>query len=64
MIQYSYHYDNPGLSSRFSKTIYFPDYDPLEHAAVFRRFCDDAGYDLDDVVEYYLKHNMEKLIDT
>ncbi len=30
---------NPGLSSRFSKTIYFPDYDAEELLEIFKKFC-------------------------
>lgn len=30
---------NPGLSSRFSKTIYFPDYSGEELTQIFQKFC-------------------------
>jgi stage V sporulation protein K len=41
---------NPGLRSRFSREITFPDYAPGELVAITRRFAADNGYtiDLDD----------------
>ena len=35
---------NPGLRSRFPKTIHFPDYDTDELIAIFEMRCDKAGY--------------------
>lgn len=32
---------NPGLKSRFSKTIYFPDYNAEELTKIFKKFCID-----------------------
>jgi AAA+ superfamily predicted ATPase len=37
---------NPGLRSRFSETIRFPDYDPAELAAILDAFAEDGGYRL------------------
>jgi hypothetical protein len=37
---------NPGLRSRFSETIRFPDYRPEELAEILRLFVHDAGYRL------------------
>lgn len=38
---------NPGLKSRFSNSIDFPDYKPAELTAIFEKFCVDNGYSLD-----------------
>ena len=35
---------NPGLRSRFPKTIHFPDYTTDELVAIFRMRCDGSGY--------------------
>jgi hypothetical protein len=34
---------NPGLQSRFTRHIVFPDYSPEELSCIFGRFCNDAG---------------------
>jgi len=39
---------NPGLQSRFPKTIHFPDYSTDELVAIVARQCDEAHYRLDD----------------
>ena len=39
---------NPGLRSRFSREIEFPDYSTSELVAIFARFADDAEYTLGD----------------
>jgi hypothetical protein len=38
---------NPGLTSRFSRQLDFPDYAPLELAAIFGQMCDRGHYRLD-----------------
>jgi stage V sporulation protein K len=46
---------NPGLRSRFSREIEFPDYSPDELVAIFRRFADEADYALGDGAEEALR---------
>lgn len=36
---------NPGLRSRFARTIQFPDYSGTELVEIFRRMCDANGYE-------------------
>jgi hypothetical protein len=38
---------NPGLTSRFSRQLDFPDYTPLELACIFATMCDRGHYRLD-----------------
>ncbi|HEX6961411.1 MAG TPA: AAA family ATPase [Lacipirellula sp.] len=38
---------NPGLTSRFSRHLDFPDYTPLELACIFATMCDRGRYRLD-----------------
>ena len=37
---------NPGLESRFTETVAFPDYEPGELAEIFRHIASNAGYEL------------------
>ena len=39
---------NPGLRSRFPKTIVFPDYETSELIDIFERICDKQRYELSD----------------
>jgi SpoVK/Ycf46/Vps4 family AAA+-type ATPase len=49
---------NPGLKSRFTRSLHFEDYRPEELLAIFRRFCEEADYILsagaDDAVAKFL----------
>jgi Holliday junction resolvasome RuvABC ATP-dependent DNA helicase subunit len=39
---------NPGLASRFTRTIHFPDYTDAELVAIFESMAGAKRYDLDD----------------
>ncbi|MDE6433686.1 MAG: AAA family ATPase [Lachnospiraceae bacterium] len=45
---------NPGLKSRFQKTIYFPDYDADDLLNIFKKNCTDNDYQLDEAASSYL----------
>lgn len=54
---------NPGLKSRFSKILFFPDYDAQELEEVFYEFCDKYEYVLSDEAKVFLKNYMETLVE-
>lgn len=54
---------NPGLSSRFSKYIEFPDYSGEELLSIFEGFCAKNGYALDENAAAMLKANFERLFE-
>lgn len=54
---------NPGLSSRFSKYFYFPDYTGKELLKIFERFCKTNGYTLESGVEENLLKTFTALYD-
>jgi Cdc6-like AAA superfamily ATPase len=47
---------NPGLSSRFPKTILFPDYSTDELLQIFQHLCDDANYLCDADAKTNVRH--------
>lgn len=51
---------NPGLRSRFSKTIVFPDYSPDEMAAIFAKLAEDAKYVLHEDAAIPLQADLER----
>ena len=46
---------NPGLESRFSNTIYFPDYTSDEMLDLFNKLCKDNQYELDPSAEITIR---------
>ena len=55
---------NPGLKSRFKKTIEFKDYNAEELLQVFKKMCDDNGYKLGSGVNEKLIDIFQKEIDS
>lgn len=49
---------NPGLKSRFQKTIHFPDYSADDLYDVFLSFCRENDYVLSDDASVYLKEQL------
>ena len=54
---------NPGLRSRFSRTIEFPDYNVEELVQIFGRMCSSDGYVLDGEAEPRLRSTILALLD-
>ena len=52
---------NPGLASRFSRTIFFPDYTSEELEHMFRGLAGENGYDLDEAAQDALRQHLAKL---
>lgn len=53
---------NPGLKSRFQKTIHFPDYDADDLFKIFNKNCEDNDYQLSEEAAEYLMTNLEKYV--
>lgn len=53
---------NPGLKSRFQKTIHFPDYSAEDLYQVFLKFCKENDYVLSTDGEIYLKERLEEYV--
>ena len=49
---------NPGLKSRFQKTIHFPDYSADDLYAIFQKCCKDNDYVLDETAKNYLSSKL------
>lgn len=52
---------NPGLQSRFSRFIEFPDYSPLELCRIFGRMCRRNGLVLTPALREKVMHHFQKL---
>ena len=53
---------NPGLKSRFQKTIHFPDYTADDLYDIFLRFCKNNDYILSEDASVYLKEQLETYV--
>ncbi len=53
---------NPGLKSRFQKTLHFPDYNAEDLFKVFLKFCKENDYRLSDEAADYLKLQLEEYV--
>ncbi len=53
---------NPGLKSRFQKTIHFPDYTAKDLYAIFLRFCKSNDYVLSNEGSIYLMEKLEQYV--
>jgi Holliday junction resolvasome RuvABC ATP-dependent DNA helicase subunit len=47
---------NPGLKSRFTRTVHFPDYTDDELVAIFSRLCHRHGYHVTEAAEDAVRH--------
>jgi stage V sporulation protein K len=59
-LMYRFLESNPGLRSRFSREIFFPDYETGELVEIFARFAADAEYTLADGAEEALRGIFER----
>lgn len=53
---------NPGLKSRFNKTIEFPDYDAEDLYTIFKYMSKEQDYDLSDAGEVRLREVLERMV--
>lgn len=53
---------NPGLKSRFQKTIYFPDYTAEDLYRIFLKLCTENDYKLSPESSDYLKEHLEEYV--
>lgn len=53
---------NPGLKSRFQKTLHFPDYSAQDLYQVFIKLCKENDYKLSPEASDYLKQELEEYV--
>lgn len=53
---------NPGLKSRFQKTLHFPDYTAIDLYKVFQKFCKENDYDLSPEAADYLIEQLQQYV--
>ena len=53
---------NPGLKSRFQKTLFFPDYEAIDLYKVFQKFCKENDYKLSPNATDYLMAQLEQYV--
>lgn len=53
---------NPGLKSRFQKTLHFPDYEAVDLFKVFQKFCKENDYELSPEATDYLMEQLEQYV--
>lgn len=53
---------NPGLKSRFQKTIHFPDYNANDLFKIFKKNCKDNDYQLDETASSYLTAKLAEYV--
>lgn len=55
-------YSNPGLKSRFNKSIVFDDYSEEELFQILKSFCDPVSMKLSNEAEYFIKEYLHWLV--
>ncbi len=54
---------NPGLPSRFTRMIEFPDYEPDELTLIFAALCRQNGFELDEDARIAARENLQAMFD-
>ncbi len=54
---------NPGLKSRFQKTIFFPDYTADDLFRIFEKYCKESDYILSEEGRIYLKDKLTHYVE-